>query len=221
MPGIYVREFEEVPSLWRSIIPWGGAGGGEIGNAVFCKFPISNYRSVSLPLSPPLTYEGKTLLPELIQPRIGSRKAQVFEIGFENILLSVVSVHLELWRSGWEHRRTQLEAACDGIKGGPLLVAGDFNTVGGSLWSTLFRRHGMGEVARVRAWLKARNLADPFSDAEVTSGRLGINAKIDWLAASPELKVKAAWSIRTAFSDHCCLVVDYDVPVEVSVPIPE
>ena len=194
----YAREFYEIDSPWRSIIPWGGPGGGEIGNAVFSRYPILNHRIISLPTAPPLNYRRTTLIPELFQPRAGQRKAQVFEIAPYGTKIGLASMHLELWRSGWSHRKSQLQAALNECKAETLIFGGDFNCVGG------------GEVKKVRQWLQDNNLVDPFKNSDTTCGRLGVRAKLDWLATTQPKMIKAARTCRTALSDHSYLVVDFN-----------
>lgn len=211
LPGEYVREFYEIDTPWRRIIPWGGPGGGEIGNAIFSRYPILKYRSINLPTLAPLTYSRTTLFPELFQPRDGCRKAQVFTIALGGTPLTIVSAHLELMRCSWTHRRHQLEAALQDVDASNVLLAGDFNCVGGSVLATLFGQPGFGEVREVRKWLAARGLTDPFTDKDTTCGRLGINAKLDWIAAGTKQKIKTARMVRTVLSDHAYLLVDYEM----------
>lgn len=209
LTGKYIREFYEIESVWRKIIPWGGPGGGEIGNAIFSKYPIKNYSVIDLPLKGPLYYRRSTVVPELFQPRKGCRKAQLFTVTVDGHDLDIVSAHLELWRSNWEHRKQQLEAALqDTSSSRHLLLAGDFNSVQGAVKAT-FGFPRQGEVAQLRQWLAAKQLQDPFADWQTTSGRLGIRAKLDWMAASADLQVSAAKLQTTDLSDHACLVVDY------------
>ena len=190
MHGKYIREFEEIDSIWRRIIPWGGPGGGGIGNAVFSRYPIYNYRTIDLPVCSPLVYDRSTWIPELFKPRSGRRKAQIFQVDVEGVQLTIASMHLELWRSDWNHRREQLESAIREVKEENFILAGDFNSVGGALFATLFRRPGLGEVKKTRNWLKQHDLEDPFLDSDTTSGRLGIRAKLDWIAATKKNKRK-------------------------------
>ncbi len=211
LAGEYVREFKEIDSVWRRIIPWGGPGGGEIGNAIFSRYSILNYHSIELPTQSPLIYQRTTLIPELFQPRLGCRQAQIFEIETECGRLTVASAHLELWRAGWKHRLKQLDTVIQQINSKNVILAGDFNNIGGALRASLLRDHGSGEVRHIRQWLKKQALTDPFDDIDTTCGRFGIKAKIDWIAGSATLKIEAVRLIHTALCDHSCLVVDYSM----------
>lgn len=148
MNSYYVKEFEEIDSIWREIIPWGGAGGGEIGNAIFSKFEIKNYKTVELPTNSKLEYLGKTWIPELFQPRRGKRKAQVFEIEESGKVLNLATVHLELWKSNWMHRKLQLETAINNLDLDSTILCGDFNNVSGVIKSTLLNNEKYGDTER-------------------------------------------------------------------------
>lgn len=207
--GRYVREFYEIESPWRRIVPWGGPGGGETGNAFFSSFPIQGYGVKELPKQSPLLYERTTLIPELFQPRKGCRKSQHFQVTVNSKTITFISSHLELWRSGWEHRREQLAAAVGPYaESDRLVVAGDFNCVEGAIVSKIGRNR-TAEVGKVREWLYRRGLNDPFNNEQVTSGRWGINAKLDWIAATKNMKITGYHSEKTDLSDHDCLIVDY------------
>jgi endonuclease/exonuclease/phosphatase family metal-dependent hydrolase len=208
--GQYVTEFLEVDSIWRRIIPWGGPGGGEIGNAIFSKHTLEEYSVLNLPLQKPLTYERTTLIPELFQPRKGCRKAQICTIPIDGIDIQIASAHLELWRGGWRHRKRQLDAILGHTKGDYTVVAGDFNSVQGAVTAMITGSPQKAEIHHLRTFLGRHGLVDPFADSDTTAGRLGVHAKLDWVAASESMVVSKAVVIPTGLSDHACLVVDYD-----------
>jgi len=207
----YTKEFDEIPSIWRKIVPWGGSGGGEIGNALFSRFPIRACRSVGLSTKSPLTYDGSTWMPELFQPRRGSRQAQIADIETPQGPLTVVLTHTELWRSNWLHRRQQLEEALGNMQTASMIFTGDFNSVGGVLAGYLRRTHNTSEVLATRDWLESKGLNDPFSNDQVTCGRGFLRAKIDWLSLGRNFLVQSHTLHNTDLSDHSCLSVDFTI----------
>lgn len=216
MPGFYAKEFEEIESVWRYLIPWGGPGGGEIGNGIFTRLPVRTNRTLHLPRRPPLLYDRSTWIPELFQPRRGSRKAQVLEIETPTGILTCVAAHTELWRSNWTHRKEQLETALDGLRPERLALMGDFNTVGGTVGATIRGSHETTEVLSMREWLESQKLADPFSNDDVTCGRAWFKSKIDWIALGQGLRVTEKKTFWTSLSDHACLSVSLEVESEPS-----
>ena len=210
LPGKYVTESHEIDTVWRRFNFHEGRGGGERGNAVFSRFDILEYRTLELPVPPhiqPISFP----MSKVFQPDTVPRKSQIFQIETARGSISIASIHLELFRLHWKDREQQLEAIIREMRTDHLLIAGDLNTVGGALKANLLRTPGGGDVAKMRAWLREKNLIDPFTDTDTTCGRLGIRAKIDWMAASPGLKVLATHSVSTNLSDHNYLVVDYDL----------
>lgn len=198
LEGKFATEFFEVDK-----------SGGKTGNAVFSRFPIKNYQHISLPAEKVSLHHPLDLL---LKRRHGSRQAQTFSVTVKGKSLGIISTHLELLCSGWQHHKLQLEAALLALGETPAIVAGDFNNLDGAIGSALRGNRTINpEVQKVRRWLMAKGLIDPFTDSDTTAGRYGISAKIDWLAASDRLKVVRSDLIRTDASDHACLVVDYDV----------
>ena len=211
MNSFYVKEFEEIDSVWRKITPWGGAGGGEIGNAIFTKFDVKNYYSIDLPTNKKLEYKGKTWIPELFQPRNGCRKAQVVEINIGSKNLTVLGLHLELWKSSWGDRRIQLESSIKKINLDSTILCGDFNNVSGVFKATILGNQKFVELNKVRDWLNEKKLTDPFSNNDKTCGRSIFKSKIDWICTGKNISVTDKQKINTDISDHSCLVVDFDL----------
>jgi endonuclease/exonuclease/phosphatase family metal-dependent hydrolase len=208
MPGLFALEFEELPSLWRRIIPQGGPGGGVHGNAVFSRVATRRSQTVALPTSSRLRWQGETWIPELFEPRRGGRVAQLVELELDGRPLTAINLHLESWRSDFSHRSGQIERALAACPEGPKVLAGDLNPLGG-LWASAWPwRRVPREVAQLRAWLAARGFTDPFADRQATFRRFGLSGKLDWLACSPELE-PLDWGLLPASpSDHACLWVD-------------
>lgn len=227
MPGRFAQEFEELESVWRRLIPKGGPGGGVHGNAVFSRLPILGYRELRLPTEIPLHWDGGTIVPELFEPRRGSRVAQLFELELEGRPVTFLNTHLENWRCGWPLRRRQLEAglalldapsgegrtagACGGdgpvADGRERIVAGDFNCLGGILSTWAGGSPVNREVRLLRAFLAERGLRDPWLDTDYTSFNFRTRAKLDWLCLSAGLEVVEKRNLRTELSDHNCLSV--------------
>ncbi len=210
MPGKYVKEFDEIESVWRTVIPWGGPGGGEIGNALFTRLPIVEYHSIELPTTSTLRYDGSTWVPELFQPRRGSRKAQIATLETPFGIITCVAMHAELWRSNWAHRKTQLETAIHNIPPQSLILMGDFNNVTGTISASLSGKYDSTEVLSMREWLASKELVDPFSNMDVTGGRLVFKSKIDWLAMGNNFRVREKEMLHTLLSDHACLSVEIE-----------
>lgn len=207
MPGRFAQEFEELESVWRRLIPKGGPGGGVHGNAVFSRLPISGYRELRLPTEPPLHWDGGTIVPELFEPRRGSRVAQVFELELDGRPVTFLNTHLENWRCGWPLRRRQLEAAMTLLDGRARIVAGDFNCLEGILSTWAGGSPVNREVRLVREFLAERGLRDPWLDTDYTSFNFRTRAKLDWLCLSAGLEVVEKRNLRTELSDHNCLSV--------------
>jgi endonuclease/exonuclease/phosphatase family metal-dependent hydrolase len=210
MPGEFAQEFEEIDSIWRRIIPTGGPGGGLHGNAVYSNRKLLNYRVIALPTCEPLSWQGKTIIPELFEPRRGQRIAQAFELEHGGRSISVISTHLENWRCGFAHRRLQLERALEERRHESCIIAGDFNPLGGITSTWLRRSHIPWEVREMRALLEHHGLFDPFLDSDATCFNMGTRAKLDWLALSEDLK-PARWEhSMTKWSDHAWLMVEIE-----------
>jgi len=215
--GHFAREFQELESVWRRIIPTGGPGGGVHGNAVLSRLAIEDYQVIDLPTTAPLSWEGRTLVPELFEPRVGRRIAQRFRVRIEGRPISVINTHLENWRCGWHHRRDQLCAALRGFfpgprepQGGARLLAGDLNCLEGVAKTFMGWRTVNDEVPKLRAFLRLYGLSDPFADSDATCCALGTKTKLDWVA-SAGLRVIESQLLDTGLSDHACLVVDYEL----------
>ncbi|MFC1705526.1 endonuclease/exonuclease/phosphatase family protein [Planctomycetota bacterium] len=208
LAGHFAVEFTELESIWRRIIPKGGPGGGVHGNAVFSRLPMSEYRCVPLPTNDRLRWDGSTIVPELFEPRRGHRVAQLFEVQFGEGRMTVVNTHLENWRSDAEDRQTQLAAALRDVRGAEIVLAGDLNPLDGILKTLWPLRRVNREVPALRGYLASCGLVDPFADTDYTSYSLGSRAKLDWICVSPGLRVEGKWNLRTALSDHNCLVVE-------------
>lgn len=207
LSGRFAVEFEEKESVWRTLIPQGGLGGGVHGNAVFSRFPIKGYREFRLPTGDPLHWKGTTIVPELFEPRNGSRVAQVFESIIGETAISFVNTHLENWRCAWELRRRQLETALSDIRGTETVVGGDMNCLEGILWTLGRKRPVNREVPILRGYLADKGLRDPWPDTAYTNFNYGVRSKLDWLCVSPGLEVVKKESLRTGLSDHNCLCV--------------
>lgn len=208
MPGQFAVEFLEHDSLWRSIIRQGGPGGGSHGNAIFSRVPIENYRVSPLPTNETLSWEGKTTIPELFEPRSGQRNAQIFELTLNGRRVTFINTHIENWRCGWNHRRAQLIHALQSIEG-PRILAGDLNPLGGVLKTVFGLERVNSEVLQLRAFLGEQGLFDPYSNEDYTMFSWGARSKFDWLALSQELTVTSKSNIRSPLSDHNCLVVEF------------
>ncbi len=207
--GKFAKEFEEHNSIWRKIIPTGGPGGGIHGNAIFSKYSIEDYKVINLPFSKKLKWEGKTIIPELFEPRKGNRIAQIIKIKTGNRTCVLVNTHLENWRGSWEHRKKQLECILNAVKGEKhTIIAGDLNPVQG-VWKAVITRSVVHkEIIKLRQFFKQNNFYDPFKDSDHTQ-RLSA-AKLDWIAMKSSIKVKSKKNIRTRLSDHNCLIVDVE-----------
>lgn len=210
LPGRFALEFEEHYSIWRSLIPISGQGGGVHGNAVFSKYAIENYREIKLPTNENLSWNGSTLFPELFDPRTGSRIAQVFDVRLNDRPVSIVNTHLECWRSNFQHRIEQLEAVVQHIKDQAAVLAGDLNPMGGVLSTWIGRSITNWEVPAFRKFFDTHGLSDPFSDRDHTLFNWGTRSKFDWVCVSPHLKVLGTENIKTRLSDHNCLVVEVE-----------
>lgn len=205
LAGRFAVEFEEKHSVWRTLIPQGGPGGGVHGNAVFSRLPMEDYREIRLPVGEKLRWEGTTIVPELFEPRNGSRVAQVFEARFEGTAISFVNAHLENWRCGWELRRRQLDEALSDVRGTETVLGGDMNCLEGVLWTVGRTRPVNREVPVLRRRLAGKGLSDPWTDTDYTNFNFGVRAKLDWLCVSNGLEVVEKDSLRTGLSDHNCL----------------
>lgn len=203
--GRFAVEFQEKPSLWRRVIPTGGPASGLHGNAVFARGPIEDYQEIRLPTRAPLTWTGGTIIPELFEPRDGGRIAQRFRFHHRGRPVWMINVHLENWRSSWDHRREQLDAALAGTEGQPRVLAGDLNPMEGVLATWRRSRGGYREVRALREYFAERGLSDPFPDTAYTLFSYGLRAKFDWIAISEELSGEALANKRTPWSDHNCL----------------
>jgi len=206
--GRFALEFEEKDSFWRQIIRQGGPGGGTHGNAVFSRFPMADYREVRLPVGARLKWDGSTLVPELFEPRSGSRVAQLFEANVQGRRVCFVNTHLENWRCGWDLRRRQLEAALAGARGDETVLAGDMNCLEGILCTLGRRRPVNREVSLLRGFLRSKGLRDPWPDTDYTCFNLGTRSKLDWLGISSGVEVLERALHRTGLSDHSCLVAE-------------
>jgi endonuclease/exonuclease/phosphatase family metal-dependent hydrolase len=90
------------------------------GNAVLSRYPILSARAIAL--------ENGIDKMSRREKRIGRQTALAAKIGFPNLLMTTVCVHLDA-QSTQRHRREQMRdvvAALDG--GGPALLGGDWNT---------------------------------------------------------------------------------------------
>lgn len=204
LEGRYAREFEELDSVWRRVLPLGGLGGGVHGNAVFARAPLLDYRELPLPTADPLHWRGETVVPELFEPRRGGRKAQLFELEVGGRPVSFINIHLENWRCGWPLRRRQLEAALAAAKAPELVLAGDMNCLEGIV-GTFFGTAVNREVRFLREFLGGRGLADPWADTAYTNFNYGTRSKLDWLCVSAGLELTGPENRRTGLSDHNCL----------------
>jgi len=211
MDSYYVKEFNEIDTIWRKIIPWGGPGGGEIGNAIFTKLEVQKYYSVELPTNEFLEYKNKTWIPELFQPRIGNRKGQVVEIQVDDKKINIVGVHTEIWKSNWDHRKEQLETSLKYLNLESTILCGDFNNVSGVFKSTLLQNEIYAEFNKVRSWLSEKKLFDPFSNEDKTCGRSIFSSKIDWICGGSNIRITNKKNVFTGLSDHTCLIVDFEV----------
>lgn len=207
LPGRFAQEFEERESFWRRIIPTGGPGGGVHGNAVFTGLPIENYREHRLPTGAPLHWDGGTVVPELFEPRVGSRVAQVFDIPLAGRKVAFLNTHLENWRCGWGLRRKQLEAALSLVDARETVLGGDLNCLGGVIATAVGSAPVSREVRLLRSFLAEKGLLDPWNDTDYTNFNYLTRSKLDWLCVSQGLRVVEKENIRTGISDHNCLAV--------------
>lgn len=208
MPGHFAREFHELQSLWRFVLPVGGPGGGVHGNAIFSRLPMTNYRELRLPTNERLDWTGQTVVPELFEPRVGSRVAQLVDLEWDGLTVGILNTHLENWRGSWELRRQQLEATFSACRTGPKILGGDLNPIEHAWQSLPPLCRVPPEIPKLRAFLKAREMTDPFSDDEPTCFPFQMELKLDWLAVSSHFTVVQRENIRTEYSDHNILVVD-------------
>jgi endonuclease/exonuclease/phosphatase family metal-dependent hydrolase len=211
MAGFFALEFVEHESIWRSIIRQGGPGGGTHGNAIYARLPMDNYRVVSLPTNDRLTWQGTTIVPELFEPRSGGRNAQLFELTLGDRSITFINTHIENWRCDWNHRKLQLSSALSSANSPDILIAGDFNPLGGVVKTIMGLNPVNEEVIELRAFLESHDLHDPFSNGDYTMFSWGTRSKFDWLACSSGLKVISKTNLRTPLSDHNCLVVDIEL----------
>lgn len=207
--GYFAKEFYEINSLWRKFIPTGGLGGGMHGNAIFTRYPILNYKVINLPTNNKLKWEGKTVIPELFEPRKGNRVAQICKIDSDFGKITLVNTHLENWRSGWPDRKRQLESIHKQVADQKnLIMAGDLNTSKGIASTFLRKNNAPYEVKKMRSWTKTKNVYDPYKNKEATFFLPGLRAKLDWIILSKSIRIKKKKNIKTGLSDHNCLIVE-------------
>ena len=89
------------------------------GNAILSRYPIGNVRPVHLK-------NGKDKMSGR-EKRLGRQTAIVADIGFPNLTVTAVSVHLDA-QSTQRHRRDQMRDVIEGVGEGPAIIGGDWNT---------------------------------------------------------------------------------------------
>jgi len=90
------------------------------GNALLSRYPISNVR--------PILLENGVDIMASREKRIGRQAAVAADIGFPNLKVAALSVHLDA-HSTQRHRYRQLRDVIDGVDGAPsVVIGGDWNT---------------------------------------------------------------------------------------------
>lgn len=204
-------EFKEIPSIWRKIIPIGGKGGGEHGNLILSRYPFFSRETISLPTNKNLPWRRTTIIPELFEPRIGYRIAQICEINTPKGNIFIANTHFENWRSSPKHRELQFQKILECYlerQSSPWIIGGDMNTISGFLRFNL--KNSVNETKSFRNFAEKLDLFDPFSNFDFTS-KFGVwEGKIDWLPTNRKEKVKNKFIGPKGLSDHRYLCVDVD-----------
>lgn len=162
-----------------------------------CKYPS---RTVAERL-PVLNMQGNAVLatdpPQLVRRHWFDRgvKRLVMEVGLQH--LTVFLVHLSIHRP---HRLRQLEHLNRLVRAtqGPVIVAGDFNTLSGS-----------GELD---PFLERTGLASANADGQPSFPSWSPKLELDFILHSPELTTRSFQIPDVAYSDHLPLVADLEVP---------
>lgn len=205
-------EFNEIPSIWRRIIPIGGIGGGVHGNLILSRYPFLSKQTISLPVNEKLSWQGKTITPELFEPRAGSRIAQVCEVQTPKSNIFVANTHLENWRSSPKHRESQFEEILKFYKKNESnlwVIGGDMNTISGFIRFNL--KKPVRETKSFRLFAQSYGLLDPFKDNDWT-GKFSIwKGKVDWILTNKEQKIKKSSLGPYGLSDHRYLCLEMDI----------
>jgi endonuclease/exonuclease/phosphatase family metal-dependent hydrolase len=159
------------------------------------------------------------------QPRVGGRMAVVATVTIDGVGVQLASAHFEN-RTGAGHRAEQMEALLATLDarsgGGPAIVGGDLNTLGGS-YEELFDRsqvrtlrredptrftwpvpyEPLFDVARAHGfeWTEA-NVAAPTTEHDAIGRPNHVPIKLDWLLVRGLVARRPAVVAAGGLSDH-------------------
>jgi len=218
----YIREFIELDSKIRNIssISTGGEGGWETWNMIFSKPNIIEYKEHALSSSKRIrNRQGlrKLLPPNLQEPRIWWRKAQLTTIDTGSRLIRIANTHLENRTLCEAYRHKQIEEIIKVFQE-PDIILGDMNNIwwfprNYFLWKIWVKNRINKGTFQLEKFMLEKWYKDPFKDYKVTFENWWFSMKLDRIFMKKDLYKKITWEevIKTSLSDHDLLKVSLDV----------